>query len=304
MQASRLCLALCAFLFGMSATAAQESPGEEFFRIADAKLEFEEHVWGNELYVKFELLASSLVGGCELEIALWYCGNRVRWDHYSVPEISGKLSKVRHRWGPLNQSYEYVLSGKYKFEVKIVPENQQAAFQDRLRKALKGKVFASCEIALEFRTKEMFDQEEGKIVAFYRTRMVEGHNLYRELKRETQRAQSTFDPSNWRAWRRTFNQRLDKEAEAFAKYNKVIFSSRHPVARASLENYYQLLARLGKQLTIQLYASKNLRPEDAEMQMDSFGIERPEGVERNLHRLLRDVAGDVGVDIQEITRKN
>lgn len=313
---------LSGILLAVFSLTAQDSPVVVTpFEIGKGKLNFEKNPWGNELYLDFTVAAEPILNGCELTVTVWYEGKyywknalgrggaicpvwylppqtfpseRVWWQGISLKEESAGKIKARYTCGPINQPWEYVLAGEYRVELTFIMENQPAQLRPKIEKFLQGRKTGKSWQILEFEPGK-YREEDVKIKEFYRERIEEVYRLYLRLKQELKEQEARKDINKWQDYFKQFQKDLAREREKFDKYHKGVFARRYLIAKANLEEYYNLLGRYSK------LQNNALFPQASE-KMDSFGLERAGVIEENLKRLLKDTARDLdlkNIDIPE-----
>lgn len=296
-------LLLC--IFGSGAQGQKEPETLSLIEIVDAQLQMEKNPekspWGPELYLNFQLNVKQALSGCELTVSLWYFQDRVRWHMLPVPQESGAKIRVSHRWGPLNEPYEYVLAGDYKLQCSFSLENQSPKVRPKIEKYLKGRQVSVVERMISWDA-ELFQKEEQTLQQFHREKIVKVHQLYRDLKRESQKSFQRLDEREWRNWLDKFAVSLDTEVQSYEKFNRGLFSPRHARARVNLQEYYTLLARFSKLVSQNIYKKHKVQVNARDAQMDSFGLDQVDMVEQNLKRLLEEVAKDLNLNLKEIVK--
>lgn len=319
---AKMCLAVAVLSLACCPLHAQKPKQQEvqLFTIAIAELQQEQHAWGNELFLHITGQADRALDGCVLGIAIWHCGERVRWKLLPLRYDEKKLLPTvtfDDTWGPLNRTAEYVLSGQYTVEISLPLDHQPASARSGLDKFLAGRKIKSDKRALQWGSQQSFAQEDQHIKKFYGDRIARLQQLYQEMHKRLATAlpaptspnkKNKANPATvgqlqaaveeWRNWLRgTFEKELANETQLFGKFHRKIFSRRYPLAKGSLEEYYNSLLRLARLHNVKVYQSHRLSIDRKENKLDTTGLERVENIQDNLQRLLRQTAQELQLNL-------
>jgi hypothetical protein len=297
----------------------------KLFSLSEATLHYEQYPWGNETSLTVSGHADLALNRCTLALSVWYAKERVR--AYTIPlksESDGMNMAIRFNaeWGPLNNAWEDVLCGEYEIRLELCLDQQPPNLRQVLEKHLAGRLIQVQSKKIYWGTEEGFRQEDVVIKNFFAERMAKIYHLSQQLGKHVQLATSApqairknlpnpfvrrtgsaeFDVGAWRTWLSDFLQKLEQEHKVFDMFHKKIFSPRYAVAKNSMGEYYNLLLRLAKLSSMQIYQINKLQADRQDTNIDSFGLEKPEAVQLNLKRLLKMAAEELRLDLAHILK--
>ena len=234
-----------------------------------------------------------MLDGTFLKLTLFYYDEQICSTNLSLqyaPEKSQDYILFSLDWGPLNQPYEKAYSGSYQVEVSFLLDHQIPEIRSKFQQTLKDKNIRPQRRMIPFGNPSLFQEEGEMLRSFYSERIQKMKKMYEMLIKQGMPKLSSLNPidfKEWRKWLEYFTEEIHREANVLNKFQKKQLGCRYSITKDSLIEYHDLIIRFAKLLSIALYQKHNLEPDKKDTNIDSFGLQRLDMIQKNLERLLQ-----------------
>jgi uncharacterized protein YqcC (DUF446 family) len=278
--------------------------------------------WWKELYLNTSGYVDTICENAVLTFSLFYLEQRVTWFDLVIPPNSSTTNSpylfFEKQWGPINTASQQILAGEYKITVDILWQNQSQSFHQKWNRLFPGKKPAGTARSFTLGSEQDFAQDTEHWQEFYIARMLKLNGLFKELQTQKQEALQIrysrrpssenafaeggrFSSAKWEQWlQQIFYPKVVVEQKILKQSVRQTFPQRYPVTHTNMEAYANVLFRLSRTASMELYEAYQLFQNKEEVHaLDPGAIENFSAIVHYIQQLHVGSAEEMKINLRK-----